>query len=173
MADQIITGRVYLAQPLAADEAAAFVGRMTESAVKNKIWINTCGHFKSVDVQDLYPAAEYLQEGYIPFEITDSEQAYEANRILSGIWYRDEDFRIADLSASGLGDIQSFLEELIKQETVSNISISFDLAHGYPARDFTKCTIHANAFCTMLMTLPDLYGVPSVEFNVVKDQKEI
>lgn len=170
MADYIITSQVFLSHSVSADEAVGFMTYLTESAVKNRIWINTCGHFKSPDTEDKYPPEDYLQKGVIPFEITDSEQAFEADRILSGIWYRDEDYRIADLSSSGLVDIQSFLEEMIKQDWISNISISIDLAHGYPASYFTKCTIHANAFCPTLMTLPAWGGVPVVECSIVKNE---
>ena len=69
----------------------------------------------------------YLQKGYIPFEITDSENSSEANRILSDILY-DENYHIADMSCSGLYDIQSFLEDIIKHEAVSKIIVSIDLA---------------------------------------------
>lgn len=169
MADQIITGRVLLAHPLLADEATAFVGHLTKSAVRNKIWINTCGHFRSADAQYKYPPDDYLQKGYIPFEITDSENSSEADRILSGIWY-DETSRIADLSGSGLADIQSFLGEIIEHEAVSGISVSFDLAHGYPYPEglLKKCVIRAHAFCTALMAFPCPSRVPAVELNIVK-----
>lgn len=175
MADQIITGQVFLSDRFSAGEETTFVGYLTECAVKNKIWINTGGHFRSADAQWKYPPDDYLQKGYIPFEITDSENACEADRILSGILYRDEDYRIADLSASGLVDIQAFLEEIIKHESVSGISVSFDLAHGYPYPEgaFSKCVIHANEFCTALMTLPNAYAVPGGEFTVVKDDVPI
>lgn len=170
MADYIITGQVFLSHCVSDDEAIAFAEHLTENAVKHKIWVNTCGHFKSPDAKEKYPPEDYLQKGSIPFEITDSEDAFEADRILGGIWYRDGDSRIADLSNSGLVDVQSFLKELIQQDWVSSISVSFDLAHGYPSSDVTKCTIHANAFCLAMMSLPAHGGVPTAEFNIVKDE---
>lgn len=170
MADYIITGQVFLSQSVSADEETALIARLTECAVKNRIWVNTCGHFKSPDAEDKYPPENYLQKGSIPFEITDSEQAFEADRILNGIWYRDDGYRITDLSSSGLVDIQSFLEEMIKQDWISNISISIDLTHGYPASYSTKCMIHANAFCSTLTALPAWGGVPVVECSIVKDE---
>lgn len=170
MADYYITGQVLLSHCVSADEAGAFIARLTESAVKNNIWVNTCGHFRSPDAEEKYPPEDHLQKESIPFEITDSEQAFEADRILSGIGYRDDDYRISDLSRSGLADIQSFLEELIKQDWVSGISVSIDLMHGFQASYSTRCMIHANAFCSTLMALPAWGGVPVVECNIVKDE---
>lgn len=170
MADYIITGQVFLSHCVSADEASALAAHMTESAVKNNIWVNTCGHFRGPDAEEKYPSENYLLKGYIPFEITDSEHAFEADRILSGIWYRDEDGRIADLSGSGLGDIQSFLEEVIEQDWVSSISVSLDWAHGYPASYYAQCMIHANMFCSALTALPAWGGVPTGEFSIVKDE---
>ena len=171
MADQIITGQVFPAHRFSADEAKAVIECLTQSAVKNKIWVNICDNFKSVDAKYKYPPDDYIQKGYIPFEITDSQNACEADRILSGILY-DEAFRIADMSCSGLYGIQSFLEEIIKLESVSGIIVSIELAHGYlyPEGYFSKCVIHANEFCTALITLPNAYAVPGGEFFVVKDE---
>lgn len=170
MSDYIITGQVFLSQCVSADEAVALAAHLTECAVKNKIWVNACGHFKNPDAAYKCSPGNYLLKGYIPFEITDSEHAFGADRILSEIWYRDEDGRIADLSSSGFVDIQSFLEELIKQDWISNISVSLDLAHGYQASNYSNCMIHANAFCSTLMALPAWGGVPTGEFNIVKDE---
>ena len=117
MADQIITGQVFLTHRFSSSEAKIFGEYLKASAVKNKIWLNLCGHFSSPDVQYKYPPDDYLQKGYIPFEITDSENSSEANRILSDILY-DENYYIADMSCSGLYDIQSFLEDIIKHEAV-------------------------------------------------------
>ena len=82
-------------------EAIAFGEYLKESAVKNKIWLNLCGHFSSPDVQYKYPPDDYLQKGYIPFEITDSENSSEANQILSDILY-DENLRQENLSRDDL-----------------------------------------------------------------------
>lgn len=169
MADYIITGQVFLSHCVSADEAIAFAAHLTECAVKNNIWINICGHFRSPDAENRFPSEKDLQKGSIPFEITDSEHAFEADRILSGIWYRDEDSRISDLSGSGLMDIQSFLEEVIGQDWVSNISVSLDCAHGYPAGYYAQCMIHADMFCSTLTALPAWGGVPTGEFSVVKN----
>lgn len=170
MADYVITGQVFLSHCVSADEATAFAAHLAECAVKNKIWVNACGHFRSPDAAYQCSSENYLLKGYIPFEITDSEHASEADRILREIWHRDEDGRIADLSNSGLVDIQSFLEELIGQEWVSNISLSIDLAHGYPAGYYANCMIHANAFCSTLTALPAWGGVPTGEFHIAKDE---
>lgn len=170
MADQIITGQVFTAHRFSSSEAITFGEYLKESAVKNKIWLNLCGHFSSPDVQNKYPPDDYLQKGYIPFEITDSENSSEANRILSDILY-DENYHIADMSCSGLYDIQSFLEDIIKHEAVSKNIVSIDLAHGYPYPEgfFAKCEIHASEFCTAMMTLPNAFAVPGGEFTIVKD----
>lgn len=170
MADQIITVQVFLTHRFSSSEAKIFGEYLKERALKNKIWLNLCGHFSSPDVQYKYPPDDYLQKGYIPFEITDSENSSEANRILSDILY-DENYYIADMSCSGLYDIQSFLEDIIKHEAVSKIIVSIDLAHGYPYPEgfFAKCVIHANEFCAALMTLPNAFAVPGGEFTVVKD----
>ena len=170
MADYIITGQVFLSHSVSADEAVDSIACLTECAAKNRIWVNTCGHFKNPDAKDKYSPEDHLQNRSIPFEITDSEDAFEADRILSGIWYRGDAYRISDLSNSGLMDIQSFLEETIRQDWVSNISISIDLTHGYQAGYSTKCIIHANAFCSTLMALPAWGGMPVVECNIVKDE---
>ena len=165
MADQIITGQVFLTHRFSSSEAKIFGEYLKERALKN-----LCGHFSSPDVQYKYPPDDYLQKGYIPFEITDSENSSEANQILSDILY-DENYHIADMSCSGLYDIQSFLEDIIKHEAVSKIIVSIDLAHGYPYLEgfFAKCVIHASEFCTALMTLPNAFAVPGGEFTVVKD----
>ena len=91
MADQIITGQVFLTHRFSSSEAKIFGEYLKERALKNKIWPNLCGHFSSPDVQYKYPPDDYLQKGYIPFEITDSENSSEANRILSDILY-DENY---------------------------------------------------------------------------------
>ena len=75
------------------------------------------------------------------------------------------------MSCSGLYDIQSFLEDIIKHEAVSKIIVSIDLAHGYPYPEgfFAKCEIHASEFCAAMMTLPNAFAVPGGEFTIVKD----
>lgn len=171
MADQVITGKVRLAHSLTVKERAAFIARLIAIAVKNNIWVNTCGSLKSAQARWKYPDADCAGEGFIPFEITDSEEDWEADRIFGGILYSNEDFRVADLSRSGLPDVQVFLEEVIKEDEVSGISISFDLAHGCDDSEYAKLTIKAKELCNALMRLPNKSHVPISELLIVKDKR--
>ena len=169
MADQVITGKVHLVHILTVKERAAFIARLSTIAAKNNIWVNTCSSLKSSQARWKYPDADCAGEEFIPFEITDSEKDWEADRIFGGILYSYEDFRVADLSRSGLPDVQAFLEEVIKEDEVSGISISFDFAHGCDDSEYAKHTIKANELCNVLMRLPNKFHVPISELLIVKD----
>ena len=113
MSDEIITGKIYFSRISSGRECENFVAFLTRCAIDNQIWINTGEQIKNPDVRYKYcidngktnaPAKICL-----PFEITDAKDTDECSRIVSGIWYRDTDFRIADWGRSGIPNVENFL----------------------------------------------------------------
>ena len=105
MSDQIITGKIYLSRaplPGEIEELTAFLNRC---AAENRIWINTGCRIKNPDARykcsvDSGGDEKYLEDRYLPFEITDSKETDACDRLLGGIWYSDNGARIEPTPAA-------------------------------------------------------------------------
>lgn len=172
MSDQFITGKIHFSRIPRSGELEHFVTFLTRSAVENRIWINTGEQIRNPDARYKYSIDDRdnnnLVEQYLPFEITDSKETDECNRILSGIWYRDTDFSIADLGSSGLANIENFFGQIMDDGLIQYVQIAFDLVHGYTPFEYFNLDITAKDFCKTLMSLPNYNAVPTVQFNIRK-----
>ena len=172
MSDQIITGEIHFFRvplPVELEELTAFLSRC---AAENRIWINTGERIRNPDAR--YKCSvndngdeKYLAEKYLPFEITDSQETDGCDRILSGIWYSDS--RIADFGTSGIHDIENFLADIMNNELIQYVQLSFDPAHGYIPQEYSCLDITAKEFCKALMSLPCHSAVPDVQLNIRRD----
>ena len=173
MSDQIITGKIYLSRaplPGEIEELTAFLNRC---AAENRIWINTGCRIKNPDARykcsvDSGGDEKYLEDRYLPFEITDSNETDACDRLLGGIWYSDNGARIADPGGSGLPDIENFLVRIMDNELIRGVQIAFDPAHGYVPSEYPRFNITAGEFCQTLMSVPCHSAVPDGELNIRK-----
>lgn len=176
MSDEMITGKIYFSRVPVGKEYEDFVAFLTRCAVKNQIWINTGMQIKNPDARHRYSIdnreSNELAKEYLPFEITDGKDTDECNRILSGIWYRDTDFGIADWGSSGIPNIEKFLVQIIGHDLIGSVRLAIDLAHGYTPSAYANLDITANAFCKTLLSLPNHNAVPTVQFNIRKSSDE-
>ena len=179
MSDEIITGRIYFSHFPSAKEHEDFVAFLTRCAMDNQIWINTGEQIRNPDVRYKYSvnsgeSSNFIEE-YLPFEITDAKDTDECNRIISGIWYRDTDFCIADWGSSGIPNVENFLVQIMEHDLIEYIQLSIDFAHGYIPSEYANLDITAKEFCKTLMRLPGHGAVPAGQFNIRKsghDQSE-
>lgn len=176
MSDQIITGKIYLSRaplPGEIEELTAFLNRC---AAENRIWINTGCRIKNPDARykcsvDSGGDEKYLEDRYLPFEITDSKETDACDRLLGGIWYSDNGARIADPGGSGLPDIENFLVRIMDNELIRCVQIAFDPAHGYVPSEYPHFDITAGEFCKTLMSVPCHSAVPDGELNIRKESE--
>ena len=153
------------------EELTAFLNRC---AAYNRIWINTGCRIKNPDAR--YKCSvdsgggdeKYLADRYLPFEITDSNEADACDRRLGGIWYSDNGARIAAPGGSGLPDIENFLVRIMDNELIRCVQIAFDPAHGYVPSEYPHFEITANEVCKTLMSVPCHSAVPDGELNIRK-----
>lgn len=170
MSDEIITGKIYFSRVPSVRECENFVAFLTRCAIDNQIWINTGEQIRNPDARYKYSInsgeSNNFTEEYLPFEITDDKDTDECSRIVSGIWYRDTDFRIADWGRSGIPNVENFLVQIIEHSFIEYVQLSIDLAHGYMPSEHANLDIAANEFCKTLMCLPGHGALPTGQFNI-------
>lgn len=172
----LITGKIYFTCVPFGREMEDFVAFLTRCAEENQIWINTGEQIKNPDVRHKYSIdnskSNDLAEKYLPFEITDVKDTDECNRIISGMWYRDTDFSIADWGSCGIPNVENFLVQIIEHVLIEYVQIAIDLMHGYMPSECANIDIMANEFCKTLMSLPNHNALPTALFNIKKQRKE-
>ena len=172
----LITGKIYFTCVPFGREIEDFVAFLTRCAEENRIWINTGGHIRNPDARYKYSVdnsgSNDLAEKHLPFEITDAKDTDECNRIMSGIWYRDSDFGIADWGNSGIPNVENFLVQIMEHGLIEYVQLSIDFAHGYIPSEYANIDIMANEFCRTLMSLPNHNELPTALFNIKKQRKE-
>ena len=180
VSDEIITGRIYFSRVPRGGEREDFVAFLTRRAVENQIWINTDEQIRNSEARHKYSIdnrdTNALEEIYLPFEITDAKDTDECSRIVSGIWYRDKDFFIADWGSSGIPNVEKFLAQIIEHGLIWHVQLAIDSAHGYIPPEYADLDITANEFCKTLMCLPGQGSLPNGQFNIRKsghDQSEV
>ena len=176
MSDQIISGRIYFSRVPSDREQEDLVAFLARCAVENKIWINTGEQIRNPNVRYKYSidnrGTNDLTKIYLPFEITDTKDADECSRILSGIWYRETDFGIADWGSSGVPNVEKFLVQIMEHDLIGHIQLTIDLAHGYTPSVYANPNIMATEFCKILMSLPNHNALPTAQFNIRKPDKD-
>ena len=172
----LITGKIYFTCISFGREMEDFVAFLTRCAEGNQIWINTGKRIRNPDARYKYSIdnreTNDLGEKYLPFEITDAKDTDECNRIISGMWYRDMDFGIADWGSSGIPNVQNFLVQIMAHDLIEYVQLSIDLAHGYTSSAYADLNITANEFCRTLMSLSNHNELPTALFNIKKQRKE-
>ena len=172
MSDEIITGKIYFSRVPCNREIENFVVFLTRRAVDNQIWINIGEQIRNPDVRYKYSIDNMetndLAKIYLLFEITDAKDTDECSRILSGIWYRDTDFGIADWGNSGIPHIENFLVQIMAHDLIEYVQLPIDLAHGYTPSAYANLDITANEFCKTLMRFPGHCALPTGQFNIKK-----
>lgn len=172
MSDEMITGIIYFSRVPSGGEYEDFIAFLVRCAADNQIWINAGGLIRNPDARYKYSMDSGedndLSKKYLPFEITDTMDTDECNRITSGMWYRDTDNGIADWGSSCIPDIENFLVQIMEHDLIRYVRISIDLAHGYIPCAYENLDINASDFCKTLMSLPNHYGVPTGQFNIRK-----
>ena len=168
----LITGKIYFTRVPSAEEHENLVVFLTRCATENQIWINMGGQIRNPDVRYKYSidnsGSNDLAEKHLPFEITDAKDTDECNRIMSGIWYRDSDFGIADWGSSGIPNVENFLVQIMEHGLIEYVQLSIDFAHGYTPSAYANLDINASDFCKILMSLPNHNAVPTAQFNIRK-----
>ena len=176
MSECIITGIIYFSRVPSDREQEDFVAFLARRAVENKIWINTGGQIKNPDARYKYSIDKSenntLAEKHLPFEITDAKDTDECSRILSGIWYRDTDFGIADWGTSGVPYIENFLVQIMEHDLIGHVQLAIDFAHGYTPSAHSNLNITAKELCKTLMSLPNHNALPTAQFNIRRSSKE-
>lgn len=172
MADQIITGRIYLSHTLTVEEREKLISFLTQSAGDNRIWINIGGQIKNPDAKYELSRTnldtDCSQENCLTFEITDNINTDEADRILGGIGY-SEDGGISDWGTSGMPDVEAFMICIMSSETIQRVQLSFVPAHGYPPKYYTIVhDIRANEICKTMMRCICGGAVPDSQLNIIK-----
>ena len=166
----MITGKIYFTCVPFGREMEDFVAFLTRCAEENQIWINTGKRIRNPDARYKYSIdnreTNDLGEKYLPFEITDAKDIDECNRIISGMWYRDTDFGIADWGNSGIPNIENFLVQIMEHDLIRYVQISIDLAHGYIPTEYANLDITASEFCKTLLSLPNHNALPTAQFNI-------
>ena len=172
MSDEIITGRIYFSRVPLGRECKDLVEFLTCRAVENQIWINTGEQIKNPDVRYKYSIDDGKNNGltdeYLCFEITDAKDTDECNRIISGIWYRDPDYGIADWGSSRIPNVEEFLVQIMEHNLIEYVQLSIDLAHGYVPSEYSNLDITAKEFCKTLMSLSNHSALPTAQFNIQK-----
>ena len=172
----LITGKIYFTCVPFGREIEDFVAFLTRCAEENRIWINTGEHIRNPDARYKYSInnseSNDFAEKYLPFEITDTTDSDECRRIMSGIWYRDSDFGIADWGNSGIPNVENFLVQIMEHGLIEYVQLSIDFAHGYTPSAYADLNITANEFCKTLMSLPNRNELPTGLFNIKKQRKE-
>ena len=175
MADEIISGRIYFSRVPLGRECEDLVEFLTRRAVENQIWINTDGQIKNPDVRYEYSIdngkSNGLTDEYLCFEITDDKDTDECSRIISGIWYRNPDYVIADWGSSRIPNVENFLVQIMEHDLIGYIQLSIDLAHGYVPSEYSNHDITAQEFCKTLMLLPSHSALPIAQFNIARRER--
>ena len=176
MSDEIITGKIYFSRVPCNREIENFVVFLTRRAVDNQIWINIGEQIRNPDVRYKYSIDNMetndLAKIYLLFEITDAKDTDECSRILSGIWYRDTDFGIADWGTSGVPYIENFLVQIMEHDLIGHVQLAIDFAHGYTPSAHSNLNITAKELCKTLMSLPNHNALPTAQFNIRRSSKE-
>ena len=176
VSDEIITGRIYFSRVPRGGEREDFVAFLTRRAVENQIWINTDEQIRNSEARHKYSIdnrdTNALEEIYLPFEITDAKDTDGCDRIMSGIWYRDTDFGIADWGSSGIPNIEKFLVQIMEHDLIEDVQLAIDLAHGYTPSEYSNLNITAKDFCKILMSLHNHNALPTAQFNIRKAGNE-
>ncbi len=176
MSDEIITGRIVFSRALLGGEYEDLVDFLTRCAVGNHIWVNVGNEIKDPDARCKYSIgngeSNELSEKDLPFEITDSKDTDECNRITSGISYRDADLGIADWGSSAVPNIERFLVRITEHDLIECVQLAIDLKHGYASSAYADLDIAANEFCKILMSLPNRSALPTGRFNIRKTDKK-
>ena len=173
----LISGKIYYSRVPCGREIEDFVAFLTRCAEENRIWINTGGQIRNSDARYKYSVdnsgSNDLAEKHLPFEITDAKDTDECNRIMSGIWYRDSDFGIADWGNSGIPNVENFLVQIMEHGLIEYVQLSIDFAHGYTPSAYANLDITANEFCRTLMSLPNRNKLPTAQFNIKRSEKNL
>lgn len=172
----LITGKIYFTCIPFGREMEDFVAFLTRCAGENQIWINIGRQIRNPDARYKYSInnseSNDFAENYLPFEITDAKDTDECNRIISGMWYRDTDFSIADWGSSGIPNVQNFLVQIMAHDLIEYVQLSIDLGHGYIPSEYANLDIMANEFCKTLMSLSSHNALPTAQFNIKKQRNE-
>ena len=173
----LITGKIYFTCVPFGREIEDFVAFLTRFAVENQIWINTGNQIRNPDARYKYSInnseSNDFAEKYLPFEITDTKDTDECNQIISGMWYRDMDFSIADWGSSGIPNVENFLMQIMAHDLIEYVQLSVDLAHGYTSSEYANLNITANEFCRTLMSLPNHNELPTAQFNIKRSENNL
>ncbi len=157
MADQIIQCKVTLSRDFSADEMERFCHRLRKAAAAHHVWAK---FYDSVR----YTTSSEEAARVIWFEIVDDEEASEANRILRGIWYRD-DGCIAYWGESGVPDVQTFAQAMMDMPDVASLHLTFPFAHGSP-EPLPTVRIRASEICGALMSRRSELHVPIMRLEI-------
>ena len=172
----LITGKIYFTCVPFGRKMEDFVAFLTHCAVENQIWINTGEQIRNLEARYKYSIdnreTNELEEMYLPFEITDAKNTDECSRIISGIWYCDTDFGIADWGSSAIPNIEKFLVQIMEHDLIEDVQIAIDLAHGYTPSEYSNLNITAKDFCKILMSLPNHNALPAAQFKIKKSGNE-
>ena len=172
MSDVMITGKIYFLRVPFGKEYEDFIAFLVRCALDNQIWINAGEQIRNPDARYKYSMdsgeSNDLSEEYLPFEITDTMDTDECNRITSGMWYRDTDNGIADWGSSCIPNIENFLVQIMEHDLIRYVHIYIDLVHGYIPSTYANLDINASDFCKTLMSLPNHGGLPTGQFNIRK-----
>ena len=175
MADEIISGKIYFSRVPLGRECKDLIEFLTSRAVENQIWINTGEQIKNPDVRYKYSidsgTNNALTNEYLCFEITDDKDTDECSRIISGIWYRNPDYHIADWGSSRIPNVEKFLEQIMEYDLIEYVQLSIDLAHGYVPSEYSNHDITAQEFCKTLMSLSSHSALPNGQFNIARRER--
>ena len=154
MADHIITGKVHFAPINDIDELA---DRLEKAAHEYGI------HTQFADFT--------CDDNILSFTVTDSPESEECDRIISGITFRAIDFSMADVSETGLPDVERFLTAVMSYPEITMIEIDFDHAHGSNLRKYEIVT-EANHFCFAVMHTPNHgHTLPTATFRIYHSEE--
>jgi len=150
---KLFTGEIHFKRTPSYDEMTEISYFLLEKSIVNRIGLHlnivltAHGLYK-------YPVRNYRKDGYIPFEIVDTPWSGECRRIIEGVLYSKETFRIARVDLSRLPNIQKFFEEIIQHEMISHIIFVMEDVHDMPRDDFYEFEIKANQFCQTIIDAP-------------------
>lgn len=175
MSDEIISGKIYFSRVPLGGECKDLVEFLTCRALENQIWINTGEQIKNPDVRYKYSINDEENNGLtdecLCFEITDDKNTDECSRIVSGIWYRNPDYRIADWGSSLIPNVEEFLIQIMEHDLIEYVQLSIDLAHGYVPSEYSNHDITAQEFCKTLMSLSSHSALPIAQFNIARRER--
>ena len=111
-----------------------------------------------------------LNDGVIPYQITEHPMFDQCHNMFKGLWFRDDTYQISDLQDSGLPNLQSFIEEIMKTDRIEYMTLYFETVHGDVDMKPYDMTVKAEGICDALTKAPNEghYEFPPVRLKIVK-----